>query len=81
MDRLIAKREMVVYKYEKPDGIAHIHNLAWTIQNEFINITSFATGTNPRDLNFENYDIRKGNKIQLPRGLGRRSWNMGRIFS
>jgi hypothetical protein len=81
MERVLAKREMVIYKKESPDGIAHIHNLHWTIQNEFINITSFATGINPVDLDFEKYDIRKGNKIQLTQGQGRRSWKMGRMFT
>ena len=81
MERVLSKRELVIYKKENPDGIAHIHNLNWTIQNEFINITSFSTGTNPRDLDFEKYDIRKGNKIQLPQGQSRRSWKMGRMFS
>ena len=81
MERLMSKRELVIYKKENPDGIAHIHNTAWTIDNEFVNITSFATGTNPADLDYEKYDIRKGNKIMLPKGQSRRSWKMGRMFS
>jgi hypothetical protein len=81
MERLMSKRELVIYKKESPDGIAHIHNLAWNVKNEFINITSFATGTNPKNLDFEKYDIRKGNKIMLPKGQSRRSWKMGRMFS
>jgi hypothetical protein len=80
MERLMSKRELVIYKKENPDGIAHIHNLAWNIENEFVNITSFATGTKPGDLDFEKYDIRKGNKIKLPKGQSRRSWKMGRMF-
>jgi hypothetical protein len=81
MERLMAKRELVIYKNESPDGIAHIHNLHWTINNEFINITSFATGTRHEDMDFEKYDIRKGNKVSLPKGQGRRSWKMSRIFT
>ena len=81
MERLMAKRELVIYKNENPDTMAHIHNLEWTINNEFINITSFTTGTKPQDMDFEKYDIRKGNKIILPKGQCRRSWKMNRMFN
>lgn len=80
-DRLMSKRELVIYKKENPDSIADIKDTSWTFEGEFINISAFSVRENPHDLDYEKYDIRKGSKILLPQGQGRRSWKMGRMFS
>jgi hypothetical protein len=66
-----------VYKYEKPDTINDIKNSAWNSKDEMVNITSFNVEMNPEDQIYEKYDIRRGSKLQIPKGYNRRVWKMG----
>jgi hypothetical protein len=76
-NRVISKRDTVVYKYEKPDSINDIKNSAWNSKDEYVNITSFNVEMNPEDQIYEKYDIRRGSKLQIPKGYNRRVWKMG----
>jgi hypothetical protein len=92
-NRVISKRDSVVYKSEKPDSLNDIKNIVWkygdTMSNavevadvvSFVNITSFIVQMNHEDQVYENYDIRRGNKIVIPKGYNRRVWNMDKLFS
>lgn len=79
-DRIISKRDTVVYKQETPDDLFTIKNVRWQIQNEFINITYFDCGMDPAQQEYATHDIRKGNKLQLPKGYSRRVWNLSSML-
>ena len=75
-DRLISKRDTVVYKRETPDDLVKLRNVKWTIINEFINISHFDCGMDPRQQEYATHDIRKGNKMLVPQGYNRRVWKL-----
>ena len=79
-NRIVGKRDATVYKFESPDSIDSIANLNYKIENEFINVYNFTTGTDPNSQEYYNYDIRNGNKIRTHQGNFRRSWSMGNIY-
>lgn len=74
--RLISKRDAVVYKRESPDDLTYIKNLNYVINNEFINIYTFTCDMDPLQQDYANFDIRSNNKIKVPSGYHRRVWNM-----
>lgn len=73
-ERTISKRDTVVYKQETPDNLLTLVNLKWRIEEEFINIYSFACGMDPDRQEYTTHDIRKGNKLVVPKGYNRRVW-------
>jgi hypothetical protein len=75
-DRIISKRDTVVYKRETPDNLTSLININWLAKNEIINITSFDCFMNPKDQEYATHDIRKGNKLIVPQGFDRRSWQL-----
>lgn len=82
--RIISKRDSVVYKFEKPDNLNTIINMNWNFQDvdsnikvTFINITSFDCMIDPNIQTYETFDIRKSNKIKIPKLCNfRRSWKL-----
>ena len=75
-DRLISKRDTVVYKRETPDNITSLSNISWRAHNEIINVASFDCAMDPRAQEYATHDIRKGNKLIVPQGFDRRSWQL-----
>lgn len=78
-ERVISKRDSVVYKRETPDNITSLKNVKWVINNEYINITHFESGMDPDNQDYSTYDIRSGNKLLIPNGYDRRSWKFNGI--
>lgn len=88
-NRVISKRDAVVYKKESPDSMNHIQNAEWTIDDAddseknttYVNISKFDVEMNPNEQVYSNYDIRNGSKIAVPRGFNRRVWTMNKLFN
>lgn len=87
--RILSKRDTVVYKHETPDTIHDIKNVKWQIQNaganadnivSFVNITNFDVSMDPTAQIYETYDIRRGSRLQVPKGYNRRVWKMNMLF-
>jgi hypothetical protein len=85
-NRILSKRDTVVYKHETPDTLHDIKNEKWQIQNSddivvrYVNSTSFDVMMDPNDQIYEMYDIRKGSRLQVPKGYNRRIWKMNMLF-
>ena len=84
-DRVISKRDTVVYKRETPDNITSLKNISWRASNEIIhiasiNIATFDCAMDPRAQEYATHDIRKGNKLAVPQGFDRRSWQLRTLF-
>jgi len=95
-DRLISKRDSVVYKRETPDNLLALRNISWLASNEYvnvmsinimsinimsINITYFDCFMDPACQDYTTHDIRKGNKLVVPQGYDRRSWQLRNLLS
>lgn len=82
INRIISKRDSVVYKSETPDSMNDIKNLKWDIENDddnnilYVNTTNFDVNMNPNEQVYENFDIRSGSKIIVPKGYNRRIWKL-----
>lgn len=79
-DRVISKRDTVVYKHERPDDFLAISGVKWKIENEFINIFHFDCGMDPDKQEYAKHDIRNGNKLLIPKGFNRRVWGFKSIL-
>lgn len=85
-ERVISKRDTVVYKRETPDNLLSLKNISWLATNEVIdgitsiNITHFDCAMDPTQQEYATHDIRKGNKLALPQGFDRRSWKINTIL-
>jgi hypothetical protein len=73
-ERVISKRDSVVYKRETPDNLTSLTNVNWFMENEYINITHFTSSMDPNQQDYATHDIRNGNKLKVPNGYDRRSW-------
>ena len=95
-DRIISKRDSVVYKRETPDNLLALRNISWLASNEYINvmsinimrinimsinITHFDCFMDPACQDYTTHDIRKGNKLIVPQGYDRRSWQLRNLLS
>lgn len=87
-NRVISKRDAVVYKHENPDSINDIKNEQWEIVKdnendflEYVNISKFDVVMNPNDQVYSNFDTRSGSKLIVPKGYNRRVWNMNKLFN
>ena len=79
--RLVSKADASIYKYDSPDTVFDLQNLAWTIENEFVNITNFSCKMNPDDQDYRIYDIRVEQRIPIVRGYrGGRNWSMKKMM-
>ena len=58
-----------------------IKDIKYTIQNEFINITSFDCIMKDHEQIYYTHDIRKGSKIIIDPRYKRRVWDMNKMFS
>jgi hypothetical protein len=74
--RIISRRDAVVYKHESPDNFTSIKNLNYVIRNEFINIYTFLCDMNPFEHDYAPFDIRSGSKLKIAPGYRRRIWSM-----
>jgi len=79
--RTVSKRDANVYKHESPDNMNDIKAVKYTIQNEFINITSFDCIMKDDEQIYYTHDIRKGNKMIIDGRYKRRVWDMNKMFS
>lgn len=79
--RTVSKRDANVYKFESPDNMNDIKDIKYTIQDEFINITSFDCIMKDHEQIYYTHDIRKGNKMIIDPRYKRRVWNMNKLFS
>jgi hypothetical protein len=79
--RTVSKRDANVYKFESPDNMTDIKDIKYTIQDEFINITSFDCIMKDHEQIYYTHDIRKGNKMIIDGRYKRRVWNMNKLFS
>lgn len=66
-ERPINKVDMQKYKSNSSEGIRSIKNLKYTIDDDFVDVTSFDTGRPEDTTKRMNYDLKKGNKINLKR--------------
>jgi hypothetical protein len=74
--RKVSKRDVTVYKFEKPDNMTDLKELRWNITNEMINIYSFKAMMQDDEQDYYNLDIRKGPRIPIRQGYFRRNWSM-----
>lgn len=72
--RVISKKDSYVYKYESPDSFYDIRNVSYKVIDNMINITTFNVKMNENQQEYEEFDIRKGNKLQVPK-FRRKAWN------
>ena len=79
-ERIISKRDAVVYKRETPDNLTSLQNIKWFVKDEYINITHFNSGMDPDQQDYATHDIRQGNKLLLPKGYDRRSWALSNLL-
>jgi hypothetical protein len=79
-ERLISKRDTVVYKHETPDNYLSLRNVRWQLVGEFIHIVSFECNMDPLKQDYAMHDIRKGNKLIVPPGYNRRVWKLNTTF-
>jgi len=79
--RTLSKRDANVYKYESPDNMNDIKDIKYTIQDEFINITSFDCIMKDHEQIYYTHDIRKSNKMIIDPRYKRRVWDMNKMFS
>jgi len=77
--RIISKRDTVVYKRETPDNLMTLKGINWQVQDEFINITHFKCGMDPEQQEYATHDIRAGNKLLVPSGYNRRVWGLNSV--
>jgi hypothetical protein len=80
-NRVISKKDAIVYKYKTPDSLNDLSDIKMIIKNEFINITNFECIMKHNDQIYENFDIRKGNKIKIDLGNGQRKISMNAIMT
>ena len=80
-NRVLSKRDSVVYKHETPDDMYSLKNVTYTIEKDMINLTTFDCAMIAKHQVYENYDIRKGSRIPIPKGYFRRVWSMKTILS
>jgi len=81
VNRLMSKRDSVVFKFENPDNMNIIKNMEWNIHGEMINISSFEPQMNWKDQEYFAYDIRKGGNIATPQGYHRRVWSLKSMYN
>jgi len=79
-ERLISKRDTVVYKHETPDNYKDLRNVKWQIVGEYINIVNFDCNMDPASQEYTTHDIRKGNKLVVSSGYNRRVWKLKNTF-
>jgi hypothetical protein len=79
-DRVISKRDTVVYKRETPDNFLCLRKVKWQVDGEFINITQFECNMDPAQQEYATHDIRQGNKLVVPQGYNRRIWKLSTTF-
>jgi hypothetical protein len=79
--RTVSKRDANVFKYELPDNMNDIKDIKYSIQNEFINITSFDCIMKDDEQVYYTHDIRKNNKLIIDERYKRRVWDMNKMFS
>jgi hypothetical protein len=80
-NRIISKRDSVVYKFETPDTLDDIKNIKYNINNEYINVFNFTCGMNHDDQIYTNYNIKTNyGKIRTPQKLFRRPWTLNYIY-
>jgi hypothetical protein len=79
-ERVISKRDAVVYKRETPDNLTCLKNMKWFVKNDCINISHFDADMDPNTQEYSSHDIRSGNKLLIPRGYYRRSWRVNTPF-
>jgi hypothetical protein len=79
-DRVISKRDTVVYTRETPDNLLSLNNLKWKINNEYINVDHFICAMDPGKQEYAHHDIRSGNKLVIPQGYNRRIWGRNSIL-
>jgi hypothetical protein len=75
-ERVISKRDTVVYKHETPDNYLCLQNVRWQLLKEFINVVHFDCNMDPSSQEYATHDIRKGNKLLVPPGYNRRAWKL-----
>jgi hypothetical protein len=80
-NRVLSKRDSVVYKHETPDDMYSLKNVTYTIEKDMINLTTFDCAMIAKNQVYENYDIRNGPRIAIPKGYFRRVWSMDKILS
>jgi hypothetical protein len=75
--RVISRKDSLDYKQSMCDDIISLKNITWTLHNEYINIKTFDSGTNPTEQIYAPIDIRKTKKLIVPKAYEfRRSWKM-----
>jgi len=79
-DRIISKRDTVVYKFEEPDNLLFLSNVKWKLDKEFIDIYSFDCKMDHDQQEYATHDIRKGNKLLVPQGYNRKVWSFKSIL-
>jgi hypothetical protein len=75
--RVISRKDSLDYKESKCDDLMSLKNVQWNFHNEYINIRTFECGTDPSEQIYAPIDIRKTNKLIVPKSYEfRRSWKM-----
>jgi hypothetical protein len=65
-NRIISKRDSLLYKQTACDDLYALKNLQWTFKNEYINVKNFECSMNPHEQIYEPIDVRITNKIIVP---------------
>ena len=81
--RMLSKRDSVVYKYETPDDMWALKEVQWQDQadDDFLHVSFFTCNMKADEQIYSSYDIRRGPYIALPKGFNRRVWHMKKIFT
>jgi hypothetical protein len=75
--RIISKKDAMIYKQAGCDDFTTLKNLTWKFDNEYINVKTFECGMNPNEQIYMPIDVRKTKKLIVPKPHEfRRNWNM-----
>ena len=84
LTRLVNRTEFDRYISRTTEGIDSIVNLAYTINNDFVNVLNFSTGIEATPITNSFHDIRKGGTVFTPviisKPTGRRNAGMKMFF-
>jgi len=77
-NRIISKKDSLIYKKKQHDNMFDLKNVRWNIVNEYINVTQFEAKMDPNEQVYQNFNtLTSRGKIRVPKETQfRRDWSM-----
>ena len=79
-NRIISKKDSLIYTKKQHDNIFDLKNVRWNIVNEYINVTHFECKMDPNEQVYKNFNtLTSRGKIMVPKETQfRRDWSMSK---